>query len=439
MIQHIKISYIGPIIHFVLQTDPGIIGFKDEETNVTVQESQKMARIMISRFLGSKGTVTVDYETVNITAIGGDENENVDYQSSKGTLTFKPEEIRHELKIPVMDRHSYDKAETFKVVLSNVKGENDKAQLAQYHQCVVTIVHDRKTKSLIDNVSKVLNINADKYRVGTSSWGEQCRNVWTISDDAGVDGLTEGEEPEAPSTLEYFLHYVSVPFKIWFATCPPTDYCGGWACFFVALAYIGIVTVMISDLANLFGCVLKLDNEITAITFVALGTSLPDTFASKTAAINDENADASIGNVTGSNRVNVFLGLGMPWTLAALYWKFNGEDEEWNKRYGRSDDDKDDEYEEDSEYFKLDIYKQYGKFPGFAVPAGALGFSVIVFVLCALAALGALSLRRSFLGAELGGDPFWAKVTAAFFFFLWMTYVVLSSLQVKGHIGTGPL
>jgi solute carrier family 8 (sodium/calcium exchanger) len=52
---------------------------------------------------------------------------------------------------------------------------------------------------------------------------------------------------------------------------------------------------------------------------VALGTSLPDTFASKTAAANEKNADNAIGNVTGSNSVNVFLGLGLPWVIAAFY------------------------------------------------------------------------------------------------------------------------
>lgn len=36
-----------------------------------------------------------------------------------------------------------------------------------------------------------------------------------------------------------------------------------------------------------------------------------DTFASKVAAIQDQYADASIGNVTGSNAVNVFLGIGV--------------------------------------------------------------------------------------------------------------------------------
>ena len=43
-------------------------------------------------------------------------------------------------------------------------------------------------------------------------------------------------------------------------------------------------------------------------------------FASKTAAIAEPFADASIVNITGSNSVNVFLGLGLPWAIAAIYW-----------------------------------------------------------------------------------------------------------------------
>ncbi len=52
---------------------------------------------------------------------------------------------------------------------------------------------------------------------------------------------------------------------------------------------------------------------------------LADTFASKTAAIQDETADASVGNVTGSNAVNVFLGIGIAWSMAAIYWEAKGE------------------------------------------------------------------------------------------------------------------
>ena len=37
-------------------------------------------------------------------------------------------------------------------------------------------------------------------------------------------------------------------------------------------------------------------------------------------------ADASIGNVTGSNAVNVFLGIGLAWSVAAIYWALQGQE-----------------------------------------------------------------------------------------------------------------
>jgi solute carrier family 8 (sodium/calcium exchanger) len=37
------------------------------------------------------------------------------------------------------------------------------------------------------------------------------------------------------------------------------------------------------------------------------------------AAQQEKHADAAVGNVTGSNSVNVFLGLGLPWVIAASY------------------------------------------------------------------------------------------------------------------------
>lgn len=44
------------------------------------------------------------------------------------------------------------------------------------------------------------------------------------------------------------------------------------------------------------------------------------------AAIQDKYADASVGNVTGSNAVNVFLGIGLAWTMAAIYHASNGHE-----------------------------------------------------------------------------------------------------------------
>jgi solute carrier family 8 (sodium/calcium exchanger) len=107
-----------------------------------------------------------------------------------------------------------------------------------------------------------------------------------------------------------------IGWKIFFALIPPAHWLGGWACFCTALGFIGIVTAVVGEFANLFGCILGIKPSITAITFVALGTSLPDTFASMAAATADKYADAAVGNVTGSNSVNVFLGLGLPWVIA---------------------------------------------------------------------------------------------------------------------------
>ena len=108
-------------------------------------------------------------------------------------------------------------------------------------------------------------------------------------------------------------------FQVIFAFVPPCSWLGGWLAFGVCISMIGILTAIIGDLASIFGCLIDLKKDVTAITFVALGTSLPDLFASRSAAMNEKHADASIGNVTGSNSVNVFLGLGTSWVIAAAY------------------------------------------------------------------------------------------------------------------------
>ena len=43
------------------------------------------------------------------------------------------------------------------------------------------------------------------------------------------------------------------------------------------------------------------------------------------AAISDPEADGSIGNVVAANAIGVFLGLGFPWLVAAIYWDTVGE------------------------------------------------------------------------------------------------------------------
>lgn len=46
-------------------------------------------------------------------------------------------------------------------------------------------------------------------------------------------------------------------------------------CFVVSILCIGMVTAIIGDVASHFGCTLGIKDSVTAIVFVALGTSIP--------------------------------------------------------------------------------------------------------------------------------------------------------------------
>jgi solute carrier family 8 (sodium/calcium exchanger) len=126
------------------------------------------------------------------------------------------------------------------------------------------------------------------------------------------------------SGIEALMHFLTIGWKLLFSFIPPARYCKGWLSFGFSLMFIGLVTAIVGEVATLFGCVIGLKNSATAITFVALGTSLPDTFASKQAAMQSKYADSAIGNVTGSNSVNIFLGLGIPWLIGSIYHIING-------------------------------------------------------------------------------------------------------------------
>jgi len=46
-------------------------------------------------------------------------------------------------------------------------------------------------------------------------------------------------------------------------------------CFIVSILGIGVVTAIIGDVASYFGCTLGIKDSVTAVVFVALGTSIP--------------------------------------------------------------------------------------------------------------------------------------------------------------------
>lgn len=66
-----------------------------------------------------------------------------------------------------------------------------------------------------------------------------------------------------------------------FLTLYVSDIAGGYLCFVVSIFCIGVVTAVIGDIASYFGCTLGIKDAVTAICFVALGTSIPGKWKSQ--------------------------------------------------------------------------------------------------------------------------------------------------------------
>jgi solute carrier family 8 (sodium/calcium exchanger) len=112
------------------------------------------------------------------------------------------------------------------------------------------------------------------------TYGSQFKNAILLGPRINDENLIV----EDVTLTEALMHFATVFWKVLFALVPPPHWGGGWPAFLIALSFIGAVTAIVGEVASLLGCVVGMEDSITAITFVALGTSLPDTFASITAA-----------------------------------------------------------------------------------------------------------------------------------------------------------
>ncbi|XP_078505177.1 sodium/calcium exchanger 1 isoform X1 [Lissotriton helveticus] len=434
----------------------GIFTFEEPVTHVS--ESIGTMEVKVLRTSGARGTVIVPYKTVEGTARGGGE----DFEDTCGELEFQNDDIVKTILVKVIDDEEYEKNKTFyleigeprlvemsekKALLLNELGdftitgkllngkpvyrkvhfrehpipsaviniaeENEETHsltskeeeerriaemgrpvLGEHTRLEIIIEESYEFKSTVDKLIKKTNL---ALVVGTNSWREQFIEAITVSAGEDDDDDECGEE-KLPSCFDYVMHFLTVFWKVFFAFVPPTEYWNGWACFIVSISMIGLLTAFIGDLASHFGCTIGLKDSVTAVVFVALGTSVPDTFASKVAATQDQYADASIGNVTGSNAVNVFLGIGVAWSIAAIYHAAHGEP--------------------------------------FKVQPGTLAFSVTLFTIFAFINVGVLLYRRrpDVAGGELGGPRTAKLLTTALFTLLWLLYILFSSLEAYCHI-----
>jgi len=400
----------------------GLFGFEDSEAEIV--ESIGAYELKVVRVSGARGKVAVTYSTEDGTAKDG-----THFEAVEGELIFDNEETEKTIELPIVDEESYEKSLIMYINLGEPRqiAEGKEGEGIDYsvldaknpedlteeekvallgRPCLGTNpkiqIRIRESKEFKDSVDKMMKKSSAAMMAGSSSWLEQFTEAFVVQAGDEDEEEEEGEEGEEkmPSCGDYIMHFLTLPWKVLFALIPPTAIYNGYPTFVISIAAIGLCTAVIGDVAGHLGCFIFLKDSVNAIAFVALGTSVPDTFASKTAAIEDETADASVGNVTGSNAVNVFLGIGIAWSMAAIYWEAQGAN--------------------------------------FVVPVGSLGFSVTVFCIEALLAILILVARRNpAVGGELGGPKAVKTLTSGIFVFFWVFYVMISALEAYKVIDPG--
>ncbi|NXW11261.1 NAC2 protein, partial [Fregetta grallaria] len=400
-------------------------------------------------------TFYVDYKTEDGSAKAGS-----DYEYSEGTLIFKPGETQKELKIGIIDDDIFEEDEHFFVRLLNLRvgdaegmfeadsAEHPKGRLVAPLVATVTILDDDHA-GIFTFQDRLLHVSecqgTVEVKVVRSSGARGTvllpyRTVEGTARGGGGDGDSDSAmcPPVPRKTLQVKIvddeeyekkdnFFIELGQPRWLKRGISADgdrklsaeeeearriaemgkpvlgeNCKLEVIIEESYDFKNTVDKLIkkTNLAMVIGTHSWREQFLEAITVSAGGTPAlcpQDTFASKVAALQDQCADASIGNVTGSNAVNVFLGLGVAWSVAAIYWAAQGRD--------------------------------------FEVQTGTLAFSVTLFTIFAFVCISVLMYRRRpHIGGELGGPRTPKLLTAGLFLGLWLLYILFASLEAYCHI-----
>jgi len=87
-----------------------------------------------------------------------------------------------------------------------------------------------------------------------------------------------------------------------------------WASFFISLLHITWVSYFMVELMLKIGCLWGIPDVVMGLTFLAMGTSIPDALGSISVAQAGE-GDMAVSNAVGSNVFDICMGLGLPWFI----------------------------------------------------------------------------------------------------------------------------
>ena len=145
-----------------------------------------------------------------------------------------------------------EKDENFEVELTEV---NNGAKLGKVTKTAVTITNDDEFNSVMNKLMLMTNANVDEMRVHNETWAQQIKDAMVVN----------GGDIEGASLGDYIMHFLTFGFKLIFSIVPPAGLGGGWPCFFVSLAMIGGLVIIVGDLATIFGCIMNIEDEVNIL------------------------------------------------------------------------------------------------------------------------------------------------------------------------------
>ena len=236
-------------------------------------------------------------------------------------VIFEPGETEKSVEIEVISTGETNKNDTLELSLET----DDNAKVGERKKMILSITSDDEFGRKLFETQVLTQSILGEHLTWTTAYRSQFVNAMNVN---------QGDLATATGP-DYIMHLLSFAWKVLFALVPPPQLLGGYITFIVALTMIGFLIILVdgrhllqniiyalymlsrlciflvfSDVCQMLGCLLSLNEIVVGATFVSIGTNLPDLLASKFATVEQKTADHAMLHINGGISVNVFLG---PW------------------------------------------------------------------------------------------------------------------------------
>merc|ERR1711875_449 len=331
----------------------GIFGFEDSEAEIV--ESVGTYELEVKRISGARGKVAIPYNTEDGTA-----KEGTHYEAQEGELMYENEETTKTISIAITDEESYEK----NLIMYGEIGEPRHIAEGKEGEGVDYSELDAKNPEELTEEEKIallgrpclgantriqIRIKESKeFKNSVDKMMQKANNSMMVGSSSWLDQFSEAFTVQADDDDEEGEDGEEGEEKM------PS--CGDYIMHFLTLPW-KLIFAFIPP------------------------TGIYDGYPTFVISI-------------------LFIGIGIAWTMAAIYWEAQGL--------------------------------------VFEVEPGSLGFSVTIFCIEALLAILILFMRRSpVVGGELGGPKLFKTISSAIFVFFWCFYVAISALEAYGVIKPG--